>query len=748
MRARLVLTLALLVPLLGCDDSNDTASAAGPDVGVVVDAPTPPALDDELNRLRAVVDEAAALDADALLARHAVPFAESLGYDPLDAQNLEVVQASPFALDDDELATLAHNGFVISARQPLGHFVAGYERIYNADLPVYFSADSMLHVLHRSFSTLLQNTERRALMPALDAWLEGLRARLADGAAAPWGDQAERDIDLYLTTALSLLRGAAVAPVTDLDPALLTPLLTGALAAEGLGGATLFGQRRQVDFSQFRPRSHYADDEQLSRYFRASIWLGRIDVRMVETDEGGAQRLNRDAVAATLAFADLIDDDLRAQWARIDAVLTSLVGPQDFMTVDRLGDLVDALALPRRDAAGLAAVDDVTLTTRVLAGGFGVQRIASHVIAFYIPGRPVPLALSFTLLGQRYVVDSHVLANVVHDRVQVPGKPMRMLPDPLDAAFAAFGNDQAAALLEPELRAYGYAGHLAAMRDLTDALGPEAWSDSLYGGWLGAVRALSPDTEVVADPAAAGRPAVVGTDAWGRRLLNTQIASWAELRHDTVLYAKQSYTGGAGCDYPDGYVEPVPAFWDALVALAERGRAVAEGPLAELDPAYAEQVAGWWGRLHAASSRLGDLARQQITGVPFDAEQVMWLEQAVDVAPDDYIGFVVGGWYPELILDPEQRYEADELVVDVHTQPFDAQGNAVGRVLHLGTSAVRLMVVTVESCTGPRAYVGPVATAHALVTEQFERLTDEEWRQRLRTEGVDDLPWMQDLIVR
>ncbi len=38
-----------------------------------------------------------------------------------------------------------------------------------------------------------------------------------------------------------------------------------------------------------------------------------------------------------------------------------------------------------------------------------------------------------------------------------------------------------------------------------------------------------------------GLPAVVGTEAWDRRILNTQLASWAQLRHNTVLYAKQSF---------------------------------------------------------------------------------------------------------------------------------------------------------------------------------------------------------------
>lgn len=58
--------------------------------------------------------------------------------------------------------------------------------------------------------------------------------------------------------------------------------------------------------------------------------------------------------------------------------------------------------------------------------------------------------------------------------------------------------------------------------------------------------------------------------AWQRKMLQTQHASWSELRHDTLLYGKQSYTAIPSCGYPDGYVEPYPALYEKLEALARR----------------------------------------------------------------------------------------------------------------------------------------------------------------------------------
>jgi hypothetical protein len=72
-------------------------------------------------------------------------------------------------------------------------------------------------------------------------------------------------------------------------------------------------------------------------------------------------------------------------------------------------------------------------------------------------------------------------------------------------------------------------------------------------------------------------PAITKTEGWGLRLLNTQLGSWAQLRHDTLLYAKQSYTGIPACEFPDAYVDPYPEFFRALRAYAEKGAELLPG---------------------------------------------------------------------------------------------------------------------------------------------------------------------------
>lgn len=742
---RLLTALTTLALLSACDSPDGSVSPDSPQP-IVVDEPA--AVQAEKARVAALVDAAMQIDTDALLERAKVPFAEDLAYDALDAANLEVVQGSPFALDDDELAKLSAHGFVISARQPLGNFLAGYELIYNADLPVYISADSLLHALHRGYDRQLAETEKAFLAPAVGDLLGRLHAGLAEGEADRWGAEAVADLDEYLAVARSLLGDERVLPQAGGDAAVIEARVKDAMRAEGLASWMIFGLSRKVDVSQFAPRGHYKGVPELERYFRGMMWLGRVDMRLIEVQEDGKRTLNRRALRAVLGLRTLMDADAMADWQRIETLLRSFVGPQDFATMDVLDALADALALPSDDAAGLEARGDEALAKGLSAGTFDVQRIRGQFMNGRL-GDPMPLPISVTLFGQRYIVDSHVLANVVWDSVQPDGHAPRMMPDPLDAAYAAFGNDQAASLLETELREYGYAGHLAAMRALMDDRSPEEWKGDLYSGWISALRSLSPDAEIAADPAAHGRPSIWGTEAWGRRMLNTQLGSWTELRHDNLLYAKPSYTGGGGCDYPDGYVEPVPEFYAALIRLAEQGIAASESALAAADVRLARQMTRWWTSLHTVATTLKGLAEQQLTGEPFSADQIMWLEQAVDIAPDDYMGYVVGGWYADLLmLGEDDPYASDRLVADIHTQPTTFGGEVVGNVMHMGTGDVRLMVTTVESCTGPRAYAGPVYATHRVDTRDFERLDDTAWNRRVRDAMPPELPWLEDLVVR
>jgi len=494
-----------------------------------------------------------------------------------------------------------------------------------------------------------------------------------------------------------------------------------ALAAEEkMVQTTIFGRSRKVDFSQLKPRGHYTESEELKTYFRAMMWLGRVDLRPVDQVQDhmdqGLVFLRRQMLGAVLLTTLLEESGVMEDWAKADELLTKMIGRRDSLGPPGLRAFMDELELS--DLEAVAAADPDALYAGLLAGGYGAQRIRSHWIETNpYATEPAPLPVSFLLMGQRFTVDSHVFSNVVYDSVIVDGQKIpRVLPMPLDVAFA-LGNDAATPLLREELERFPYQESLALMRWYMDGYDEGFWAESLYNTWLSALRALNPSLQ---DPGAL--PETLRTEAWQRKLLHTQLQSWAELRHDTLLYAKQSYTGGIACAYPAGYVEPYPELYGRIGAFAQSFSATLRG----LGKDRLKYMADKLDRTAEIMGSLEVMAKKELDGEPFDEAEEEMMRTLIDFDPGcgDPIVF---GWYGELYAG-EGVKDRDVIIADVHTNPNT--GPLPGpNVLHVGTGDVYMMVLSIDTCDGPMAFAGPVQSYHEVDIKEIRRLTDEEWKE-------------------
>ncbi|MDD9941597.1 MAG: DUF3160 domain-containing protein [Myxococcales bacterium] len=733
MRNAGILVLALA---LGCDGSSEPAEGPGEDriqePGAAIQVARSQA---ELQRVSSALAEVKGLDATGLLSRYPVNQTAMPPGDPREAAGYQLLQNSNLGLREVELERLRTNGFVIVPRHAFPSFFYGYLTVYGEDLPVFVSADSILDALHRSFDDLLMRLEHAVLVPKLTALLAGMRSTLAGNGDLP--QQVRADGELFLALAEAMLLGRVPTKLSaGVTAGELEPLLHAAEQAAGIVPMELFGVRRRIDFSQFKPRGHYEGDEVLERYFRAMMWLGRIDFRLIETQDDGSQVFHRRQLEATLGLRALMGQDLVGLWNELDAIVTAFIGEHDYMILPQLDALLADLGV--EGLAQLSALDDQTIASAIIDGGYGVQRISSHAMVNGGVVETLPLNVSFAFLGQRYALDSHVFSNLVHDRVGG-----RWLPDPLDAAFAALGNNQAGQLLTDQLEQHNYAPDLASMRILADEHPDGYWESSLYTLWLGALRTLSPPGTVAPQD---GLPTVATTEAWGRRVLNTQLGSWSQLRHDTLLYVKQSYTVGTVCEFPDAYVDPYPQFFEALVRFAKRGTdlvaglelAQESGYLAQLIPSYFQQLA-------SVAATLQEMAEHQRTGTPHSAEHLSFINDVVKVSGGGSGPPSLEGWYGRLFMESDRALEYDPIIADVHTDPGGEERPP--RVLHVATGSPRLMVVMVDSCSGPRLYAGPVFSYHETAPEGLDRITDEEWKARVDAEAQPSPPWLSPVIA-
>ncbi len=697
------------------------------------------------------------LEYDQLLAEHspATPYFSRTVVDTDLARFAYLDSAQiKLGLTQDERTHLQNHHFVVTQRLSYGSFGQAFHAVYANDLPVFVSSDAVLQALHRSYDTILIDLELGILQPKLQKLVRYLYDSFPQLVTKYQGiatlDTSLADVDLYVTILQSLVEGSEQAPHLPISQNV--DEVWKAIQAENYQEMPLFSNRpRQIDFSQFRVRGHYASsfwrhghEVTLKNYFKAMMWLGRIGFYLTPPPRNPwepswtkfeIRRMVLDAVLLNkLVGLAQQSESLR----QMDKIIQFFVGESDNLTPDEL----EGILSKEKILDPLSLLDSATydnLERALKSAPYAQQKILGNILKVDpYTAHPDTLPVSFRLFGQRFVVDSYIFSNLVYDHIVFKGQKIwRPMPDPLDALFV-LGNDDALPLLQHEMETYHYASQAAALRYLVEAYDADFWSLSLYNTWLQCIRELNPKTGTE------GIPFFMKTTAWHQEKINTQLASWAELGHDNLLYAKQSYTGATGCSFPRSFVEPYPAFYRQIARFAAKGQAYfSEFTESKFD--RAPRMAAYFKRLGEVTDTLAILSEKELRGETFSEAEKFFLkkmlfESTLSGAPP------YDGWYADLFYNPEDAALRDFIIADVHTQPTDEQGNPVGRVLHVGVGKVTLgifLAPAADEFHQPTAFVGPVFSFYQTITKNFKRLTDQVWADSVK-EG--NLPAQPDWV--
>jgi hypothetical protein len=711
-------------------------------------------------------------------------YLDKIHFDSTSAKFWNEFQADPaktqrpwrqdFRLNKEELEAFKTNGFVVSERLSAGSFAEQFYRIYSRDLPVFISADALLHAWHRSYDAMLEELEETYLSKSLDEILSGM-AELIPTAKKAYGDgvlgESLTDADYYLAVARSLLSGTQVKTHLDQEERVAKTLQ--AYKDLKLQEFKLFGRERVVDFSQFKVRGHYENSELLKKYFRAMMWCGRIDLRVAGGKDENLSSSSPREMGAAVVLNDLLKQAKKfQQWQEFDRLIQTFVGRTDSMTFAQLDGVLTKGGI--KSPADVKDLDTLkALQREILAGKIGLQHIRSdyYVSSPFGPDK-VELPRSFTFLGQKFVMDSWVTAKVVADDVfWDERKVQRRVPSCLDVAFAALGNDHVVPDLVERMNnragrqfrdGLNYQHNLAALRNIIDRQDRAVWDETLYTNWLALLRELSqPTTDEQ-------YPEVVRTRAWAMKSLNTQLASWTQLRHDTILYVKQSYTAGAECEYPAGFVEPIPHFWSRFEKMANmaadliektpfpdrtveipviRGESVVATNMVKLKEVQKKQSA-FFKTFAERLALLKRIAIKELAQKELTKEETKVLQDVVQIQRGS--GFTLyNGWYPKLFYKgPHDSGKWDALVADVHTDvPSNALGDP-GCVLTQGIGSVDLLLVAIDNGKDRMVYAGPLLCHYEFEMPGITRKSDSEWKKDLTNDKAPPRPsWTKSYLV-
>ncbi|HAV92963.1 TPA: hypothetical protein DCW38_07290 [candidate division WOR-3 bacterium] len=296
--------------------------------------------------------------------------------------------------------------------------------------------------------------------------------------------------------------------------------------AEGFLESSIFSKKE--DYSQYIARGHYTRSEKLKKYFKAMMYLMRMRFS-AETKKGDGF----DELRASLILASVLNDSPNALklYKKINKAVSVLLPQEDDLRITELADSLN-----------VELTDSYLLKTENMkkAKDIALRISDSKILSDYKEDKDKKNTV-VGFMGQRYIFDSEVFQNLVYDKVTAYlGKEepftlydgVRTMPRGLDLMYV-LGSGTAFDILrdEGDVQYANYMENASLMIKKAKTLAEE----SFYN------RMLFQYKEVINERKESS-PSFMLDDKFRLKELNTLLASWASLRHDVILYAKQSYT--------------------------------------------------------------------------------------------------------------------------------------------------------------------------------------------------------------
>ena len=619
-----------------------------------------------------------------------------------------------------ERRMLAQNLFACAPTNAKQLFHIYEENDYH-DLPSFITTDAILHLYHIFYDFTLRNVEEQTLTPVLQRLTEGM---LKDSVTT-WRETDDAQLKqaalknvVYFGVAARLL-GLQSATLAEADEMIKTELAL-IESHEGFKVGAIFPYT--VDYSQFVPRGHYTRSETLQKFFRTMMWYGLTPFAL-----GTSERRTDEQIRQSLLLTrSLYRAKLDADWASVYEPTSFYVGAADDITPAEWKDLMD------KTYGSNASLSSFTDAAKFEAFIAAAQKLRPARIQPRIqdkPGQPKAPDPSIQLrfMGQRYIPDSEIL-----QRLSIP--IARPFPSGLDV-MAVMGSQRALGILDSYAAVYNpqnWGDYKPVRAKLTEEFAqvkPETWTSNLYWSWLYTLKALL-------DVAPEGYPSFMRNLAWQDKSLHTALGSWAELRHDTILYGKQSGAemgdGGEPAPYK-GYVEPNVVFWTRLLHLTQQSR---EGLVArnllpdELKDKFEqfEELLMTLKTISEKELRNEKLTEDEYEGIRHIGGQLEYMTLSVMTGNPDT-------W--EMVNETDKDMS---VVADVHTGGDKVLEEGVGHayeILVIAPVEGRL-VLTRGAAFSYYEFQQPIA----------DRLTDEKWQALVNSGRAPDVPvWVKTFFV-
>lgn len=396
----------------------------------------------------------------------------------------------------------------------------------------FITTDSIVHLYHIIYLGMMEEMEQNSLKQKFIALSKNCLDNAINDYKEAKGDDKNltlRNAALFLC-ALDLLEadydGEVPSEVRDLADKELENI-----KAEGNAVSNITGE--EIDYSQFKVRGNYTKNENLKKYFKVNMLYSQELVHLENPDES----INLEALkqAILISRTMLKDETSFKLWQDIYKPISFLVeNTEDTTPIDIYKSISTAT---KENTIEAVLADNV------------VNAVADEIKNKENPKIKPDSGKVFAFLPQRAVVDNTWLQNLVDTRPQ----SQRPVVSGVDL-MALLGNSLAERLTltnEDNLKWDEFKEKYEETKAMVDARTDKEEKANIYRTWLWVLKAFNNEY-------GEGYPDFMKSEKWQYKDLNTALASWAQLKHDTILYAKEFGAEMGGYDPVEvkHYVEP------------------------------------------------------------------------------------------------------------------------------------------------------------------------------------------------
>lgn len=568
------------------------------------------------------------------------------------------------------------------------------------------TVDSVLNAFHVFYDQLLRKTEEGYLMPAMKRFTEELLKSAVKNYPSLSDDMKtyeEENIALYLCAAnlADIKVDYKDIPQSSKD---IYEKEIAAIKAEKKAESVILG--RDFDYSQFKARGHYTRTEALKKYFTLMSLYGGFGFNLKDSNKViNTLLISNDILRSEKAFKE---------WSSVYDVSSYMVGKSDDLNMVDVFDAVKNLGFDKPELykqnmdAIIKALNENTKEQRIVAVIRNNREEKKE----------------FRIMGQRFTPDAHIMTNLIDSY-------KRPFPSALDV-FAVLGSNEAKEILYKDMRVNevfpDYEMRFKKMENLYSE-NEGIFFENAYTNWLGAIKDLAKTNS--------DRPAFMLEEKYAIKKLISAAASYAQLKHDTVLYGKavMAEMGDGGEMEPEipilGYVEPEPELYSRLKYnllnmkenLSRRGY---------LNKSSKEKIESFVDMLR----KLEDISIKELEGTKLtedEYEYIQWFGGSLEYIMISIVDDNVRNWY-EISNDTDKYIMT---VADIASADPGVLNEAVG------PSAEIYAAVPIEG----KVYLarGAIFDYYEFVSEK--RLSDEEWIKIIKEHRQPQRPeWAEKLF--